>query len=991
MDFWHRGWIRIVFVVALVLIMVVPTSEVVGNLQGAYSSIGNFLRRTSTASSFQTPTILKTAAPVTPSANLHSTSPRDTPAWNNFLHSTAQSASSVGSWFELNRSGSPGGPLNGSQPNWPMYPNTWSITDDPKDGYTMAFGGSFGTCNATTCNVAGFLDVTWGFINGQWLTLETPAQGPLSHGSECYLWHNGVNTSQLVSCPSARIDAAMTYDSTDRYVLLFGGDDNQTCDYCVSPRLNDTWEYSAGNWTNITSTQLLTPPSISWGGGENSPLVNDPIDGYVLLSGSCSFVSSTVSSCITFSGGHWSKMDITSNTLICPVAGSNIFPEIGSGLVEDPPDGYLLGDFVQSCDGATFNTWYTYRGGTIGNATASIAWPTVRTNFGTVYDADLQGVLLFGGCASSTPLGQCPIIGSSWKGTLDDTWLYSGSKWTQLESHASGTGTNSSCYLFLNGANTSRTSSCPPSSASLSMTYDSTDHMVLLDAWSPAPGGAQWYGYITENISTPVVSTPVSVVGHPVTFSESTHTVWGNPVALRWNGLPPGCASPTTPTVNCTLSAAGTYIVTVTEEWSLGPIPANFTTFNVSLVVHPALSVTGGAVYPIVDVNANESFHLSIVGGLPPDTVTWRFGDGSSSTQPNTTHAYSTPGTYTVNLWVNDSIGDTAKLNATITVVAPLQATLTLSNRTPLLGQTVAIVTNATGGLTPYTFEYLGLPPGCVSINKTSIGCLPTQSGTYNISVFVHDRGNETVNVTKSMTVVFDFNVVIPASTPVGKQLTIMVNTNETFNGTAINKTALLISPGGGYGTFTYSYSGLPPGCTSADVAVLTCTPTQAGKYSMTVNVHDQVGDHQTHTVLVNIVPESGGGVLSHSGNSGNYLLLAGIGAVVILGLITVALFLRKRRSSHRKPISEGEDIPETKSSAPTSATAEGKGPADNSVVEGTTIQATPHPPSARSQGESMVVPKSEWEEMKARLKKVEEKKPEKESSTEPESPSEKL
>jgi hypothetical protein len=212
-----------------------------------------------------------------------------------------------------------------------------------------------------------------------------------------------------------------------------------------------------------------------------------------------------------------------------------------------------------------------------------------------------------------------------------------------------------------------------------------------------------------------------------------------------------------------------------------------------------------------------------------------------------------------------------------------------------------------------------------------------------------------------------------------------MVNANETFNGTAINKSALF-SPDGGYGAFTYAYSGLPPGCTSADVAVLTCTPTQAGKYSVTVNVHDQVGDHQTHTVLVNIVPANSGGLLGLSGNDG-YYLLAGIGAAVILGLIAVVLVMRRRRSSHRKPTTEGEDATETRGPAPSTATTEGKGSADNPHGEATNLAATPHPPSARPQDESMVVPKSEWEEMKARLKKVEENRPEKESSADPENP----
>ena len=782
-----------------------------------------------------------------------------------------------------------------------MFPNSWSIADDAKDGYTMAFGGSFGTCGPR-CNVSGFLDVTWGFINGKWIVLQSPAYGPLSHGSKCYLWHNGTNTSMLASCPSARQGAWMGYDGADGYVLLFGGDASGTggsCWFGQCQLLNDTWVYSNGNWTNITANQSSTPAFTNGGSTpNNSPLVNDPIDGYILLSSSCNG-GANPQPCFIFSGGHWSLINITSTVWNCEGIGGLIFPWGQDGLVADLTDGYLLGGHSTTCNSLSFTTWYTYHRGAIGNVTASSVWPSVRTNFATVYDTDLHGILLFGGCDNL--LVGCPISGQTQRGTLDDTWLYANSKWTELESPATRTGTNYACYLYLNGMNTSRMSPCPPPSESMSMVYDSTDHMVLLDPWSPLPGGgAVWYGYVVENLSTPVVSARVSVVGHAVTFSEVAPTGWGTLTAFRWNGLPPGCASLTSFTVNCTLSVAGTYVATVTEERSIGPIYASFTSSNVTLVVNPALSVTGRALYPVVDSGANETFHASVTGGLAPDGVTWRLGDGNSSSQENVTHAYSHSGNYTARFWVNDSLGDSVNFSVAVEVIPPLRVTLTLSSSTPLLAQTVAIDVNASEGLGPYSFTYLGLPPGCVSINKTSIGCLPTQAGAYNISAVVHDRGNATVNVTRSMIVIFDFNVVIPVSTPVGKQLTIMVNTNETFNGSAINKTALF-SPAGGYGTFTYSYSGLPPGCTSADVAVLTCTPTQAGKYSVTVSVHDQAGDHQTHTVLVNIVPNTFLGLPGYDG----YVLIGVILASVVIA--ATFLMLRKRGSTPLAVTSEDE------------------------------------------------------------------------------------
>ncbi len=47
----------------------------------------------------------------------------------------------------------------------------------------------------------------------------------------------------------------------------------------------------------------------------------------------------------------------------------------------------------------------------------------------------------------------------------------------------------------------------------------------------------------------------------------------------------------------------------------------------------------------------------------------------------------------------------------------------------------------------------------------------------------------------------------------------------------------------GGQGPFTYAYSTLPDGCTTADVAVLSCTPTETGSFTVGVNVTDSLGD----------------------------------------------------------------------------------------------------------------------------------------------------
>ena len=366
-----------------------------------------------------------------------------------------------------------------------------------------------------------------------------------------------------------------------------------------------------------------------------------------------------------------------------------------------------------------------------------------------------------------------------------------------------------------------------------------------------------------------------------------------------YTGLPMGCTSSNTSSLGCTPKAAGNYSVSVSVTDSYG----NRLTSGLGLTVLAGPSATIAPARLSVDANETVSFQSVVTGGAAPFRFSYLPSNASAncsiSAGPSlncTPRASLVGAAFNVSVIATDEFGNTAPATSEQVRVYPaLNVTLNVSSSTPLLAQTVAFTANASGGHAPYNYAYLGLPYGCYSENKTTIGCLPTQSDWYNITVVVTDVDNGTSRATVGMHVIFDFNVVIPASTPVGKQLTIMVNTNETFNGSAINKSAL-IHPDGGYGTFTYSYSGLPPGCSSADVAALTCTPTQAGKYSVTVSVHDQAGDHQTHTVLVNIVPASGpGGVLGSIW--GSPYAVAGIVAGAIVVIAGVVLLLRKKRS----------------------------------------------------------------------------------------------
>ncbi|HYK92425.1 MAG TPA: PKD domain-containing protein, partial [Thermoplasmata archaeon] len=61
-------------------------------------------------------------------------------------------------------------------------------------------------------------------------------------------------------------------------------------------------------------------------------------------------------------------------------------------------------------------------------------------------------------------------------------------------------------------------------------------------------------------------------------------------------------------------------------------------------------------------------FFGNLTGGTCPCAYTWNFGDGLWSTFPAPAHRFAASGTYSVNLWVNDSAGASSHAMTTIQV-----------------------------------------------------------------------------------------------------------------------------------------------------------------------------------------------------------------------------------------------------------------------------------------------------------------------------------
>lgn len=70
------------------------------------------------------------------------------------------------------------------------------------------------------------------------------------------------------------------------------------------------------------------------------------------------------------------------------------------------------------------------------------------------------------------------------------------------------------------------------------------------------------------------------------------------------------------------------------------------------------------------------------------------------------------------------------------------------------VGQTTKLSVQITGGNSPYTYDWSGLPAGCSPANSDPLTCTPTSAGTYSVTVTVTDsRGISVTSLTLTVTV----------------------------------------------------------------------------------------------------------------------------------------------------------------------------------------------------------------------------------------------
>lgn len=735
---------------------------------------------------------------------------------------------------------------------------------DASDGYILLFGGytDYGTPNGSYV-----LNDTWAFSAGTWVNL----------------------TSSSSAAPSARFDAAMTYDYNDGYVVLFGGS------VLFGAPLGDTWTFHAGVWTDITSTAGTAPAARDFAG-----FTDDPADGYALLYGGWNASSSSLyADSWSFSAGSWSLLaasgpgplrgeqmayDAASSSVLLfggatdgfggpflPLAttwsySGGVWTNLSSSIASPPPARYLAGITNISTGGAILmadgclgqgcfpyldlsDSWVYNRSVSVAQpwtqvATAGIE-PSERQSPAMVYDAADGYVLYFGG---------------GWGGgtSAADTWTFANNTWTNI---------------------TSNLTNHPRFREDPAAAYDAEDGYVVLFGGYTAIGAFgspsftlndtwTYVGGVWTNITNMSSSAPsprfASVMSYDSHDSEivlfSGDVLSGPPIADTWTfhagvwtQVPGGGAAPPArdfssfaddPTDGYAVLFGGWNVTSSTVYNDTWAFASGAWTLLSTPVAPPPLRGSMLAWEPV-------GSYLLLFDGLTYSTPGWPFGLTSQTwafkagnwTDLDSMITTEPPPRMLAGMAPMGASGEIVMADGCILQGCPYGYDMsdtwiynwsningTFATLAPVvLNTTATFVVQAVGGDGVYTYAYAGLPSGCSSQDTPTLSCVPDYGGNYSVVATVSDASGHALDLA--------MNVSLPVG---GPSLRIALTASSLDVG---QSTTFSLTPSGGAGApWVYAYTGLPSGCASADTATLVCAPLLAGSYVVTATATDVAG-----------------------------------------------------------------------------------------------------------------------------------------------------
>ncbi|MBV9603605.1 MAG: PKD domain-containing protein [Solirubrobacterales bacterium] len=246
---------------------------------------------------------------------------------------------------------------------------------------------------------------------------------------------------------------------------------------------------------------------------------------------------------------------------------------------------------------------------------------------------------------------------------------------------------------------------------------------------------------------------PAPETGQSVSFDGSASSdPDGSITSYAWNFGDGHSGSGPTP--SHTYRTAGAYTVTLTVTDSDG---------QTNSVSHQLTVTQAQPPRPVFDVNPAVPIPRQAIAfdGTPSTdpnggiiAYAWDFGDGTTGTGANPSHAYLAPGTYTVHLTVVDQAGQLASVSEPVTVYAHPVATFAFSPTQPV-EQTATAFTASSSIADPAT--RISAYAWNFGDGTTATGATPAhtyaRAGTYSVTLTVTDGLGLTSSVSEVVTV----------------------------------------------------------------------------------------------------------------------------------------------------------------------------------------------------------------------------------------------
>lgn len=621
-----------------------------------------------------------------------------------------------------------------------LLPNFWFTegTWDATDGYMMFYGGD----NWAGTNLAD----TWAYSAGAWSLLPTqgspgPLDGPalaydplehrvimfgglasyspFSYTNLTWFYSGGSWTSaHLNPSPAARLAGSMVYDPDLGGVVLFGGYNNS--DPSGSTLLNDLWLYKLGNWSRIAATN--PPPVRTW-----ASLAYDSTHHDIVLYSGLNGLSQCIGDTWTFTGGSWTHVAVPSGgpTGLCAPA---------VGYDTDLGRIVLTGGMTSAQVASTGTWWFN---GTAWLAQGASGQPNFHVYGVSAWDPVEHSFVVAGGWNqySTTDVLSLPLTVTNITGPAS---AEAGELVNFQAAAVGGEPARTLAWSWGDGT----TSSGNPGSHSYGAPGSYTISVNVTDGAGSSAAGASAIRVVVGPIAS-IAATPAREdVGVGIAFSGSSSGGSGGP-SFAWT-FGDGGHSAAASAVHA-YSAPGTYTASLQVRDTAGGTG----TASRTIAVLAAPSVHFGPPGP-AEVGWSTAWNATVAGGIAPLSYSWSFDDGATATGPTVDHTFTTSGSHTVHL----SVQDAANVTATGQVVLAVAPGLSVNINGPQSAAPGFVGTwsaTVTGGKSPYVIKWT-LPDGS-SASSTSASFTFSKTGTFPLHVEVTDALGATASSAQNVAV----------------------------------------------------------------------------------------------------------------------------------------------------------------------------------------------------------------------------------------------